>query len=165
MRETDRVSSKFVIRPGARDDLETIVAQRRAMFHEMGYRDDAALDKMCLAFRPWLGQKLERGEYLAWFAVESEGAVAAGLGLWLMDWAPHMIGAGSVRGNIVNVYTEPDCRRMGLARRLMETALDWCRSNEVCTVILHSSDAGRPLYESIGFKPTNEMRIVLDARS
>ncbi len=45
----------------------------------------------------------------------------------------------------------------------MDTALEWCRANRVQAVILHSSDEGRPLYESLGFKPTNEMRMVLKA--
>ncbi|HTW64563.1 MAG TPA: GNAT family N-acetyltransferase [Bryobacteraceae bacterium] len=155
----------FVLRQGTPADVATIVAHRRAMFHEMGYRDEDVLDQMSRAFAPWLEQKMQRGEYLAWFAVDSDGAVAAGLGLWLMDWPPHILGPGKWRANIVNVYTRPDSRRVGLARRLMETALAWCQANEVSTVILHSSDAGRPLYESIGFKPTNEMRIVLDAQS
>jgi hypothetical protein len=30
-------------------------------------------------------------------------------------------------------------------------------------VSLHASDFGRPLYESLGFRPTNEMRLKLDA--
>ncbi len=76
-----------------------------------------------------------------------------------MDWPPHMIGPGARRGNILNVYTEPRSRRLGLARRLMETALDWCRDNGIRAVILHASPEGRPLYESLGFKSTNEMRV------
>ena len=132
------------------------------MFHEMGYHDEQALDAMCQAFRPWLKGKMRDNQYLAWFAVEAGGEIAAGLGLWLMDWPPHMIGPGVPRGNILNVYTQPESRRMGLARRLMDTALEWCRGNRVQAVILHSSDDGRPLYESLGFKPTNEMRILLD---
>ncbi len=52
-------------------------------------------------------------EYLAWFAVDSSGTIAAGLGLWLMDWPPHMIGPGPWRGNILNVYTRPENRRHG----------------------------------------------------
>ena len=44
----------------------------------------------------------------------------------------------------------------------MEVALEWCRANRVRAVILHASDDGRPLYESLGFEPTNEMRISLD---
>jgi len=129
------------------------------MFSEMGYRDEEALDKMCLAFRPWLERKMQTGEYLAWFAVAADGSIAAGLGLWLMDWPPHMIGPGAPRGNILNVYTEPHSRRLGLARLLMETALAWCRDHGIRAVILHASSDGRRLYESLGFKSTNEMRL------
>jgi len=157
------VAANFVIRPGTLDDVETIVAQRRAMFFDSGFHDEQKLDAMSAAFRPWLQSKMREGEYLAWFAVNAEGTIAAGLGLWLMNWPPHMIGPGPWRGNILNVYTRPDSRRLGLARRLMETALAWCRANEVRAVILHSSDEGRPLYESMGFEPTNEMRIVTES--
>jgi len=44
---------------------------------------------------------------------------------------------------------------------LMQTALNWCREHEIDTVILHASSAGRPIYESMGFQPTNEMRLHL----
>jgi hypothetical protein len=36
--------------------------------------------------------------------------------------------------------------------------MDWSREQGFDRVVLHASDAGRPLYEKIGFKPTNEMR-------
>ena len=62
---------------------------------------------------------------------------------------------------IVNVYTEPAYRRRGLARRLMIAMLDWLRQQGYGTVSLHASDYGRPLYESLGFKVTNEMRLQL----
>ncbi len=156
------MTEEFPIRLGTLDDVETVVEHRRAMFHEMGYRDDQALDTMCEAFRPWLVRKMQRNEYLAWFAADAGGAVAAGVGLWLMDWPPHMIGPGAPRGNILNVYTRPESRRMGLARRLIDAALAWCRTNGVRMVILHASDDGRRLYESLGFEPTNEMRISLN---
>lgn len=151
------------IRPATPADAGTLVAHRRAMFFEMGYRDAAALDAMTAAFRPWLLPRLETGEYLAWVAVDSDAAIVAGLGLWLMDWPPHMIGPGARRGNILNVYTEGPHRRQGIARRLMEAALAWCRGNGIRAVILHYSDDGRALYEKLGFRPTNEMRLLLEA--
>jgi GNAT superfamily N-acetyltransferase len=153
------VAPGFLIRSAAAGEAATIVAHRRAMFREMGYRDQAALDKMCVAFEPWLVSRMKSGEYLAWFAQDADGGIAAGLGLWLMDWPPHMIGPGARRGNILNVYTEPHSRRLGLARTLMETALAWCRDNGIRALILHASPDGRPLYESLGFKSTNEMRL------
>ncbi len=48
-----------------------------------------------------------------------------------------------------------------LARRIVETAVEACRARGLKRVMLHASDAGRPLYESLGFRQTNEMRLVL----
>jgi len=77
-----------------------------------------------------------------------------------MDWPAHMLVA-SRRGNILNVYTEPEFRRRGLSRWLMQSVLDWCRANHIDLVILHASPEGRALYASLGFRPTNEMRLLL----
>jgi ribosomal protein S18 acetylase RimI-like enzyme len=151
----------LAIRPATLEDASTIAEQRRSMFFDMGYRDASILDPMTDAFLPWVRQKMSAGEYLGWFAVAEDGSAAAGSGLWLMDWPPHMIGPGSRRGNILNVYTRPEFRRMGLARRLTETAVEWCRANGIATVILHASDEGREIYRALGFEPTNEMRRVL----
>ena len=140
-------------------DLNTIVHHRRAMFFDMGRRDARALDEMSEKFQPWLRRKMEAGEYLAWFAIAPDGTVAAGAGLWLMDWPPLMSAGGKWRGNILNVYTEAPFRRQGLARQLMLTAMAWCEKEGVEGVILHASKEGRPLYESLGFEATNEMRL------
>ena len=152
----------ITIRPGTREDAGIIRDHRRAMFFDMRSGDDAALDAMSERFLLWLQPRLQSGEYRAWFAVDENGSVVAGLGLWLMDWPPHMIGPGAPRGNILNVYTEHPHRRRGLARKLMQTALDWCRANGIRAVILHASPEGRALYDSLGFRPTNEMRIILE---
>jgi GNAT superfamily N-acetyltransferase len=150
----------YAVRRASADDIDTLVAHRRAMFFDMGYRDETALDSMATKFCPWLLSKMNCGEYLAWLAIAPNQSIAAGTGLWLMDWPPHMIG-NRPRGNIVNVYTALEFRRRGLARELVKVAMQWCRSNEVDTVILHASQDARGLYESMGFAGTNEMRIQL----
>src|SRR5271155_100837 len=96
-------SRPITIRSGTIEDAEAIADHRRAMFYEMGYRDDKTLDAMLAAFLPWLRQRMSDAEYLAWIAVGPDGAIVAGLGLWLMDWPPHMVGPGARRGNILNV--------------------------------------------------------------
>jgi GNAT superfamily N-acetyltransferase len=149
----------LAIRPATPEDAATVTAQRRAMFFDMGYRDERTLDSMAEAFLPWVRRKMSAGEYLGWLAIAEDGSAAAGAGLWLMDWPPHMVGPGSRRGNILNVYTRAEFRRQGLARRLTETAIEWCRANGIGTVILHASDDGRSLYRTLGFEPTNEMRL------
>ena len=39
--------------------------------------------------------------------------------------------------------------------------IEWCRKKGFSAVSLHASDAGRPLYETAGFQPTNEMTLKL----
>ena len=64
------------------------------------------------------------------------------------------------RAMILNMFVEPHYRRRGIARSLMEVMiLAWCKSAGYSYVGLHASDEGRPLYESLGFQPTNEMRL------
>jgi ribosomal protein S18 acetylase RimI-like enzyme len=141
-------------------DIDAISRHRRSMFRDMGHSDERALDGMIERFRPWLRRKLETGEYLGWLAVVPDSTIVAGLGLWLMDWPPHLVAVGQWRGNIINVYTETAYRRQGPARALMQVALEWCVANRVDAVILHASAEGRALYETLGFKPTNEMRLI-----
>jgi GNAT superfamily N-acetyltransferase len=148
----------FTIRKASTADLETLVAHRRAMFVDMGYSDDAALDSMSEKFRVWLLKQMNSGEYHAWLVSAPDGSIAAGAGVWLMDWPPHMVGRGARRGNILNVYTAENYRRRGLARQLMDAVLAWCKENGVDTIILHASPAGRSLYDEMGFRATNEMR-------
>jgi GNAT superfamily N-acetyltransferase len=104
---------------------------------------------------------MNSGDYHAWIVAAPDALVVAGAGLWLMDWPPHMVGVGSRRGNILNVYTVPKFRRHGLGRWLTQTAVEWCRKNAVDIVILHASNEGRPLYESLGFISSNEMQLKL----
>lgn len=155
------IAEGIALRRASVEDARTIAAHRRSMFRDMGYQDKGALDAMMAKFLPWLEAKMASGDYLAWLAVAADDLVVAAAGLWLMDWPAHMLGSCARRGNILNVYTEPEFRRRGLARCLIEAALSWCRANGVDFVILHASSEGRALYESLGFQAGNEMRIKL----
>jgi GNAT superfamily N-acetyltransferase len=151
----------ITLRRASLADARTIARHRHAMFRDMGYQEAAALDLMTAKFLPWLEAKMTAGDYLAWLAMTEKDGVVAGAGLWLMDWPPHMVGSSARRGNIVNVYTEREYRRRGLARQLMEAAIAWCKNSEIDFVVLHASPEGRGLYESLGFSASNEMRMKL----
>jgi GNAT superfamily N-acetyltransferase len=55
------------------------------------------------------------------------------------------MGGGAVLGNIVNVYTQAQFRRRGLARSLVPVTVDWCRENGTDCVMLHASAEGGAL--------------------
>ena len=62
---------------------------------------------------------------------------------------------------MLNVYVDAEFRRRGIARKVMETILEWCRGEGLAAVFLHASDEGRRLYESMGFQVGNEMKLLL----
>jgi GNAT superfamily N-acetyltransferase len=148
------------IRPATVRDLEAILHHRRRMCEDMGHRDAAVLDAMVADGRPLLGRWLEDGLYRGWLA-EREGAVVAGGGLIVSTWLPNAADPQDRRATILNVYTEPAHRRQGLARALMEVMLGWCRDEGFRAVTLDASEDGRALYESLGFRPTPQMRLDL----
>ena len=43
----------------------------------------------------------------------------------------------------------------------MVAVIAWCRDEGLRSLSLHASDFGRALYEELGFRPTNEMRLYL----
>ena len=70
---------------------------------------------------------------------------------------------GEPEGLIVSMWTEPEHRRRGLGRLVVEAILAWGRANGVTRFTLHASNEGRPLYALYGFEPTNEMRLSLSS--
>lgn len=148
------------IREATATDLDTILHHRRHMFIEMGYKDEDALDAMESSSAPFITRCLGNGSFRGWF-VEMEGRVVAGGALIVLEFPSSPRDHSTHRAWILNMYTEPEYRGRGFATSLMETMINWCREHGYRWVSLHASDAGRPLYETLGFKPTNEMRLML----
>lgn len=149
------------IRQATAADVEVIVHHRRRMFADMGYGDDAARDAMARAAQPLVEAALKDGSYRGWL-VEDGGRVVAGGGLATVGFQPTPYDPSPRRAWVLNMYTEPAYRRRGLATQLLQNIIAWCREQGLKQVFLHASDAGRPLYERAGFRPTSEMRLVLD---
>lgn len=153
--------SPFTIRTATPGDLDIILRHRRRMFEDMGYVEPAALDAVVALSTTLIGNGLRDGTYRGWFAVDASGVVAAGAGVIILTFQPHARDPRTERAWVVNVFTEPEHRRKGLARTVVQAAVDWCRGAGMKYVFLHASDDGRALYEGLGFRPTGEMRLEL----
>lgn len=150
---------EFTIREAKPADLPRIVKQRHAMFEAMGYVNRAELELTDAKFEEWVEPKLASRAYRGWFVQDENKNVVAGAGLWVMEWVPHALDHSTQRGNILNVYCEPQYAELGLTRRLLIQILDFCRDNGIRTVIVNPRDALRPLLDDMGFRPTGELRI------
>lgn len=149
------------IRKACAGDLEHMLHHRLAMFEEIGFRDAGVLGRVEAVSREYFTEALRAGTYLGWMAEDSDGQVIGGGGIVVADWPGNPGENHSKRVWVLNMYTEPRARRHGVARRLMQQMVEWCRREGYVSVSLHASEWGRPLYESMGFQPTNEMSLKL----
>ncbi len=97
------------------------------------------------------------GKYLGWILLDDQRPIASA-GLLILDWPPHPLDpTGEYRAYLLNVFVEPQYRRGGLARELVALCLAEAGRRKLRVISLHASKEGRPLYESLGFRSTNEM--------
>jgi ribosomal protein S18 acetylase RimI-like enzyme len=145
------------IRTAETTDAALIAAHRRAMFAEIQALDESVLDAVERRSVSWTERMMREGKYYGWVAADAGRSVASA-GLLILDWPPHPFDPeGELRGYLLNVYVEPESRKRGLAHELVERCMAEARRRGIRVVTLHSSQAGRSIYERLGFHATNEM--------
>ena len=160
--------NSYVIREATVSDAAIVARHRVAMFSDMDQVPTLALaDELLRASTAELAVLLTDGSYRGWLAVDAQDRVLAGVGVHVKPLLPRISHEGLLATGpvplAVNVYTEPDCRRRGIARALMATMMEWAKAQGFDRLLLHASDAGLQLYRSLGFRPTNEMRWSIDS--
>jgi GNAT superfamily N-acetyltransferase len=145
-------------------DARLLATQRVSMYRDMGRTTpqvEAPLLELCARY---FAAALTSGEYVGWIAERGTHprAVLGGAGVQFRPLVPRTDPSGRFlvagrEGLILNVYVDPASRRQGVARRLMETVIGWAPEAGIARLVLHASDNGRRLYESLGFLASNEM--------
>jgi GNAT superfamily N-acetyltransferase len=160
------VSETFEIRRAMARDADIIAWHRARMFQDMGDVSGDAFEILRARARIRLEQWIDSGNYVGWLATPAgkPEMIVAGAGVQLQPILPRSrdvstIGEGR-QGTIVNVFTEPQWRRRGIACLLIQEIIIWSRDEKLDRLILHASDEGRSIYEKLGFVASNEMRFV-----
>ena len=157
------MTSGLVIRRATSGDAAIIARHRVAMFADMGFvPTDTLASQLLDSASSSLGPELSTESYVGWLALDASNEVIAGAGIHFMPQMPRI---SDDRTRVVtecmpvvqNVYTEPAWRHRGVARALMAVVMEWAATHRLDRLVLQASDAGRPLYVSLGFTPTREM--------
>jgi GNAT superfamily N-acetyltransferase len=159
---------QFEIRLTTVADAALIAWQRARMFQEMEMVPGALFDGFRELCETRLRDLLRTGEYVGWLAYreQSPNEILAGAGVQLRRVLPHPVGepldeiviAEGRHAIVLNVWTQPQWRRRGLATLLIRQILSWAEAERLDRLVLHASDGGRAVYERLGFIQTNEMR-------
>jgi ribosomal protein S18 acetylase RimI-like enzyme len=157
--------SEVRIRRAVIADIPALLRHRRMMWWDMGERQDSVLHLMGAAADAYFKAAVADGSYQGFVAIEGEGKVIGGGGIVISPWPGILHQRQPSRAMILNLYVEREYRRRGVARSLMKEMIAWCRDNGFAYVGLHASEDGRALYEQLGFKSTNEMRLTLGTSS
>jgi len=137
------------------DDLPRIVEMKLTMFREAGHAALLAPTSSADILADY--QNLYSQGLACHFLAKAQEGVVATVGAFLKTDLPFRYFMPPHYGFIGDVYTEPAHRGRGFASTLNKEAIYWLRQHGVTMIRLLASEAGRPLYEKLGFMPSDEM--------
>jgi GNAT superfamily N-acetyltransferase len=160
-------NGRIAVRPATAADLARLLEFRLAMLADL-FSDESRAEAARAARRAdpvalrqanerWLGEHFGH-DYAAWIA-DVDGTPEATAGLLWFAHPPGPVNPSGLEAYILNVYTRPDARRMGLARALVERVVEQARAAGVRRIWLRASADGRPLYEAMGFRPGDYLQL------
>ena len=129
------------------DDLPSFIEMRLAQLLEEGASEDADLRP---ALRDYYVRHLADDTFVSWLALDGNRIVGTS-GLSVVEKPPYF---GCPTGRIAlvsSMFTEPAYRRRGIARDLLCRVLDEARVRGCGVAQITASDAGVPLYRTLGF--------------
>jgi GNAT superfamily N-acetyltransferase len=148
------------IRPIRTEELAITVELRRAMNMEI---DGSDYDRLHPGWRErymaFFGGHLQtgRGQF---FVAETSGTLIGMAAVYKL--ANHRSEITSKQSAYVcTVYVNPAWRRRGIAKALTLQTIDWAKRNGCEVVRLRTSPAGRPVYETLGFRQSDELELRL----
>lgn len=144
--QLDRALS-LEVRSLTSDEVPTFIEMRIAQLLEEGARQTVNLRP---ALSDYYARHLADGTFVSWLAFEGTRIVGTS-GLSIVEKPPYFGCPTGRIGLISSMFCAPAYRRQGIARDLLLRVLEDARMLGCGVVQITASDAGVPLYESIGF--------------
>jgi len=89
---------------------------------------------------------------------EYNGNIVTAAYLIILDYPanPNLINGKA--GTLLNVYTSPEYRRKGIAKKLLEEIIKEAKLMGINTIDLKATENGYNLYKKLGFKDDNDYK-------
>lgn len=100
-------------------------------------------------------ESLESEKHIAYLALDGEKVIGAG-GVSFFRVMPTYHNPTGWKAYIMNMYTDPDYRRKGIAFHTLGLLIEEAKKKGVKHISLEATNMGKPLYERYGFVKMNE---------
>ena len=147
-------------------DIPLLAIHHRKMFEEIWEKkgediDSSKFAEIEKAYIQKLRGQLQDGSCKAW-VLEDEHRIIASGAISIVSYVPTPQDLSCYVAYLHSMYTEKDQRNKHCAKLIVKQALHYCKAQGIKRVILNASEAGRPIYEKIGFRSAPEiMRLIL----
>ncbi|WP_026668409.1 MULTISPECIES: GNAT family N-acetyltransferase [Butyrivibrio] len=129
-------------------DLNTFIKMRINQLREEGAKEDIDLTP---ALKDYYSRHMADGTFVSWLAFDGDKIIGTS-GMSFVEKPPYF-GCPSGRiGLLSSMYTNPEYRRQGIAKELLDRVVNEAKAYGCGTVQITASDMGVKLYTSYGFK-------------
>ena len=115
-----------------------------------GLSADADMAEVEKQSRAYYEEALGDGTHTAYLVFDGSRFVGAG-GISYYRVMPTYHNPSGYKAYIMNMYTRPEYRRMGIAYRTLDLLVQDARDRGISCITLEATAMGRPLYEKYGF--------------
>ena len=133
------------------NELDTFIEMRIAQLREEGAEEDIDLVP---ALRDYYERHLADGTFVSWLAFDGDRIVGTS-GMSIVEKPPYFSCPSGKIGLLSSMFTDPEHRRMGIAKTLLGKVVEEARARGCGTVHITASDMGVLLYTDFGFVKNN----------
>ena len=135
------------------EDLELLVKTRTEVLKAANGLDDSVdMTEVERESRSYYEQALENGSHTAYLVFDGSVFIGAG-GISYYTVMPTCHNPTGKKAYIMNMYTKPEYRRMGIASKTLDLLVKDAKERDVTSISLEATEMGKPLYEKYGFVP------------
>ncbi len=128
--------------------LDTFIQMRIRQLREEGATEDIDLVPALLDY---YDRHMADGTFVSWLAMDGDKIVGTS-GMSFVEKPPYFSCPSGRLGLLSSMFTDPDYRRMGIAKELLSRVVEEARNYGCGCVQITASDMGVLLYTDFGFK-------------
>lgn len=130
------------------DDLDTFICLRIRQLREEGAKAETDLRPALLEY---YSKHMADGTFVSWLAADGEKIVGTS-GMSIVEKPPYYSNPSGRIGLLSSMYTDPEYRRRGIARTLLDNVVREAKAQGCGAVWITASDMGVLLYTDYGFR-------------